>query len=221
MKEIISVEREIEAAKLSLSVRTDFNSMDAFRMFDINGKGWVNTLEVQIGLERMGVFADRQDLKCFFKRYDRDNDGRLRYSEFCDAFAPLEQEFADRFNSRKPFYIYNKYHTDDYFLLETRKDFVNCWKLHLSSENYSESLRLKLNNRPYFNVHDAFRSVDSLNSGRITLNDVRCLLLFLQIYSLLKNHGFSATELELTYLMARFDKNKNGQITYSEVSGFF
>jgi len=28
------------------------------------------------------------------KVFDKDNDGRLKYSEFCDAFLPLDNEYA-------------------------------------------------------------------------------------------------------------------------------
>jgi hypothetical protein len=36
------MERELEAAKIECAMKPDFNLMDAFRMIDLDGKGWIN-----------------------------------------------------------------------------------------------------------------------------------------------------------------------------------
>ena len=68
-------------------VTKDFNLMDAFRMFDYEGKGYVTSIELWQGLTMMEVTATTQDVLFFIKRYDRLETGRLRYSDFCDAFT--------------------------------------------------------------------------------------------------------------------------------------
>jgi len=37
IKDCVFLEREVETAKIELALRTDFNLMDAFRMFDPRG----------------------------------------------------------------------------------------------------------------------------------------------------------------------------------------
>jgi Ca2+-binding EF-hand superfamily protein len=41
-----------------------------------------------------------EELDLFFKRYDKDQDGRIRFSEFCDAFTPADAYYATLLNRR-------------------------------------------------------------------------------------------------------------------------
>lgn len=45
-REQLELEKRLERAKIDLSLRTDFNLIDAFRIFDTDGKGWVSPNEV-------------------------------------------------------------------------------------------------------------------------------------------------------------------------------
>jgi len=36
----------------------------------------------------MAIYPTRDELYLYFKRYDRDEDGLLRYSDFCKAILP-------------------------------------------------------------------------------------------------------------------------------------
>ena len=42
MRESISYERELETAKTSLVMKPDFNLFDAFRIFDVDSRGWIS-----------------------------------------------------------------------------------------------------------------------------------------------------------------------------------
>lgn len=39
LKDIVFSEREVESAKIELALKSDFNLLDAFRMFDLKGIG--------------------------------------------------------------------------------------------------------------------------------------------------------------------------------------
>ena len=41
-KDTIFLERELESAKIELTLKPDFNLLDAFRMLDVLGKGFVS-----------------------------------------------------------------------------------------------------------------------------------------------------------------------------------
>lgn len=41
----------MEKAKVDLSLRTDFNLIDAFRVFDSEGRGWISASELKEGLK--------------------------------------------------------------------------------------------------------------------------------------------------------------------------
>jgi len=42
LKEIIFMERELESAKVELSLKPDFNLLDAFKIIDVENKGYVS-----------------------------------------------------------------------------------------------------------------------------------------------------------------------------------
>jgi Ca2+-binding EF-hand superfamily protein len=87
-------------------LRTDFNLIDAFRIFDLQGKGWISASEIKEGLEVFNVFANSEDIYFFLKRYDKDEDGRLKYSEFCDAFLPTDAFHASLLAKKAPLHMY-------------------------------------------------------------------------------------------------------------------
>lgn len=55
-KSQLELERRLERAKVDLSLRTDFNLIDAFRVFDTDGKGWITASEIKEGLVHFNVF---------------------------------------------------------------------------------------------------------------------------------------------------------------------
>ena len=70
-----------------------------------------------------------------------------------------------------------------------------------------KNVRQKLNRRPLFDVYDAFKALDKNESGFITLDEFKELLL---------DHGIYTSSNELLNLMKRFDKNQDGKVSYSE-----
>lgn len=61
-KEQLELERRLERIKIDLSLRTDFNLIDAFRIFDHDSKGWITPSEIKEGLEIFNIFANENDL---------------------------------------------------------------------------------------------------------------------------------------------------------------
>ena len=49
-KDLVFLEREIESAKIEVALKSDFNLMDAFRLFDQAGRGFITQHDFTEGL---------------------------------------------------------------------------------------------------------------------------------------------------------------------------
>ena len=83
------------------------------------------------------------DIQFFMKRYDKDEDGKLRYSEFCDAFLPTDSFHASLLAKKAPLHMYHmQIQRDKVFYPETKELFIVSWKTHIQNEREAERLRL-------------------------------------------------------------------------------
>ena len=155
----------------------------------------------------LGLYPLRDDIDLFVKRYDRNDDGRLRYSEFCDAFVPKSISYSSDINSRKSYYLPNGYPKNEYFLRDTRDQYLKTLKIHFAVETSAEYLRKRLMRRPGFSASDAFTACDQDRDGYITRDEFR---------GILRDYGHYVTSDEITWLVDRYDRNQDGKISYSE-----
>jgi Ca2+-binding EF-hand superfamily protein len=190
-----------------LALQPDFNLMDAFQVLDRSAKGNVNATELHEVLADLGGYALRENVYLFHRRYDRNNDGRLLYSEFCDAFTPKSSSQALALTSRSAYYLHQGYPKNEYFTRETRDLFLRTFKVHFNVEESAELLRKRLLRRPGFSAHDAFNACDADKNGYITRDEFK---------KILREYGFYALDSELTWLVDRYDRNRDGRISYSE-----
>lgn len=181
--------------------------MDAFQMLDRNAKGWLTAPELTDSLNDSGIYVHKDDVYLFVRRYDKDSDGRLHYSDFCDAFTPKSYHHASTLNSRKAYYLHHSYPKNEFFTRDTRDLFLKTFKVHFNVEQSAELLRKRLGRRPNFNVHDAFQACDADKNGYITRDELK---------NILKEYGFYGTDEEISWLIDRYDKNHDGRISYSE-----
>jgi Ca2+-binding EF-hand superfamily protein len=207
-KEQISLEKELEEAKIRLASNSDFNLMDAFQQVDKQGRGGVSGAELVDNLSDLGMYANRDDMYLFIRRYDTNSDGKMTYSEFCNAFTPKSGHHSSLLNGRRAHYMHQSgLDRRDFFLRDTRDLFLKTWRVHLNVENTAEMLRKRLGRRPRFSAYDAFAAVDSDNNGYLTRDEFG---------DILKEYGFYATSEEISWLIDRYDKNRDGRISYSE-----
>lgn len=84
---------------------------------------------------------------------------------------------------------------------------MKAFRTHFAVEENSELLRKRLSRRPHFSVHDAFTVIDATNTGYLTTNDLQRMLV---------EHRVFATTKDLNLLFSKFDRNKDGRISYAE-----
>ena len=121
-KEQFELERRLERIKIDLSLRTDFNLIDAFRIFDQDGKGWISQEELVEGLRAYEVFISEDDIELYMQRYDKDEDHKLRYSEFCDSMLPTDSFHASLLAKKAPMHLHQLNLSRDMIFYKDTKD---------------------------------------------------------------------------------------------------
>jgi len=76
--EIIHHMHRLEDVKNELALRRDFNLFNAFAIFDIEKKGWINKSQLQKGLRKLEIFPNQDEIYLLMKRLDVDVDGQVR-----------------------------------------------------------------------------------------------------------------------------------------------
>lgn len=207
LREIISLEREIESNKTSLALKSDFNLTDAFKIFDRDYRGQVTVADLRDGLSAIGVFPTSEEVELFVTRYDGTGDRRLNFNEFANAFVTQDYYYAGMVNRRPSNYRYPLYRRDDCFLADTQIEFRNMWRVHFKTESAAELIRQRLSTKPYFNVYEAFNSCDLNDSGAVTQDEFRRII---------ESRGFYVSDQEAGQILKKFDTNKDGRVCYSE-----
>jgi Ca2+-binding EF-hand superfamily protein len=87
---------------------------------------------------------------------------------------------------------------EEYFNSETRNEIRNLFRQLIQNERATECLRVRIARRSNFALKSAFQYCDKNLDNTLTSDDIR---------SMLADHGFFATERELTSIMRKFDKD--------------
>ena len=209
LRDLIRTENDIEREKVSLALKPDFNLTDAFKIFDVNYMGSITVTDLREGLAAIGVFPTSEELDLFITRYDTTGDRRLNMREFSDSFLALDAYYAGMVERRGSNHRYPLYRRDDCFMPDTQLEFRAVWRTHFRSEVAAETIRQRLQRMPYFNVYEAFNSLDMNDSGQISREEFKRLI---------QSRGFYVSEKEATEIVEKMDKNKNGRVSFAEVS---
>ena len=212
LRNMIQGENDIEREKINCALKPDFNMVDAFNIFDSNRNGVISSFELREGLAAIGVFPTHDEIDLFIKRYDTSGDRRLNMREFSDAFLALDASYAGMAERRGSNYRYPVYRRDDCFLPATACAFKDAWRTHFRAENTAETTRQSLQRNPYFNPYEAFNSIDANGNGTLTNDEFRRMI---------QSRGFYVSDKEATEIVEKMDKNKDGRVTFSEVSNTF
>lgn len=209
LREIITLERELETSKVALTNKPDMNLHDAFRIFDVDYRGSITAADIREGLSAIGVFPTSDEVDLFLKRYDDNKDGRLNFNEFSDAFLSNDSYYSHMLNRRPSNHRHPCYRRDDCFYSDTQVEFRNMWRVHFKVEVAAEAVRQRLQRNPHFNVYEAFNSLDLNDDGTVRADEIKRII---------ESRGFYVSFKEAQTVMEKFDKNKDGRVNYNEVS---
>ncbi len=206
LRKLMVAESQIEDAKVNLALKPDFNCEDAFRIFELNGRGFLDECDLKCGLNLIGIFPTDHEIRLLMKRFDLQKQGVLNYADFFDMLVPFEKEYRTLVENRCP----NSCcpcRCPDIFCFSTLCALKNVFNLILSRENDINNNR-KLFGTLRLKLRDIFSLLDYPHRGYFSNND---LIVYLQ-----KNGIFSSNK-DADLLFIRLDKNRNGNVDYFEV----
>ena len=208
MSEAVHLDKNLERAKIEAVNCADFNSYDAFRVFDIDNLGTITPLDLQHGLADIGVHVTIDDVHLFFEQYDKNRDGRLDERELAAALTPDDPYYASilarRPSTHRRINIYRK---DDVFAYPTTYAFKNLLRTMISTEGAAEATRQSLQRNPYFDPSVAYKMVDLNANGLVSKDEIRYMM---------ESKGHFISDQEARQLARKMDRNRDGVITYSE-----
>ena len=175
-------------------------------MFDVNDMGYISEISFEDCLYELAIRPTKEEISLLFKHYSSLGNYRLTFSDFSKLFTPTEPEYHRMITNRVPYNV-PRSEKRRVFCGDTLFRLTKTLRLHIETENVAESLRHRLARRPSFSMHEAFQAVDKDRNGYITYDEFRLLL---------DQHGIFATVQDVESLLDRYDKNKDGRVSYSE-----
>ena len=206
LKQAMIHESKIEQLKINLSLRSDFNWEQVFRIFELEGRGFLSKEDLIIGFNKFGIYPKDSDISLILKRYDLKKEGFISYPNFFDLIVPFSKYHRIMVDKRK-INEENVLFSPNDFSRETldciRNLFVSIFNgefiLNKMKESFT-SLKIKFN--------DIFQLMDPIESGYLGEKE---LAIFLQKNGIFNN----SNDCDLVFL--RLNKARNGKIDFQEI----
>ena len=126
LKEIINIDRDIESIKQMLSLKTDFNLEDCFRLFDVRDHSSLNLRAVEETFTFFQIYPRREELQMLMLHFDKDADGELNWNEFSKIFLPRDKNYSSLLSKRQSMFIgCTNFSRSTCFLGETLREFIS------------------------------------------------------------------------------------------------
>ena len=207
LKEAMMHESKIEKLKIDLSLRSDFNWEEVFRIFELEGRGFLSKEDLILGFNKFGIYPKDLDISLLLKRYDLKKEGFISYPDFFDLIVPFSKYHRMMVDKRK-INTENVLNNPNEFSRETldciRSLFVAIFNgefiLNKLKESYT-SLKIKFN--------DIFKLLDPNGTGFFGEKE---LAIFLQKNGIFNN----SNDCDLIFL--RLNKLRNGKIDFEEMT---
>lgn len=119
------LEKEYEVMKINLSLREDFNLIDAFAILDVRAKSALTRAELRNALVDLKVYLKEEDIDLIFHQFSSDGDV-ISYRDFSDAFLPNDQHYLKKLIAKR--LTYSQKECTRIFSDQTTKMFAAMWE---------------------------------------------------------------------------------------------
>ncbi len=207
LKKLMTVESEIEKIKIELSLNPDFNCEDVFRIFELDGRGFLDQDDLKYGLNLLNIYPTKNEIRLLIKRFDLQKQGCINFADFFDIIVPFEKDYRTTVEQRLPRSCC-PCRCIDVFSLGTINTLKKLFNFIIKAESEINNLRRTLGSLR-IKLRDVFGVLDFANRGFFNNSD---LVLYAQ-----KENINTGDEKDMDLLFIRLDKNRNGKIDYREV----
>ena len=208
LREAMLQESKIEQIKIQLSLRSDFNCEKIFRLFQLEGIGFLSKNDLILGFHKFDIYPNDLDINLLLKRYDLKKQGIINYTNFFELIVP-----------------FSKYHR---IMIEKRN--INSEKENILTKNNELSLetinRIKKLFVEIFNGEFILnRMKETFTNLKIKFSDIFKLMdpkgegYFgeKELYNFLQKNGIFTSNNDCDLLFLRLDKLRNGKIDFKEM----
>ena len=203
---LMEVESRIEDMKIDLARREDFNFEDLFRMFEVDGKGYIEPDDLKEGLKLLGLNPSNNDIKLLMKRFDLNQQGLLSYTDFFDMVITFEKRLRNTVQVRPPNSCCSC-KSPDVFECDTLIGIKNLFKFIIQCETEINNRRKNFDSlRSKYS--DVVQFLDYSRRGIINRSD-------LKLYLTQFNKFTNSKECDLLFI--RLDKTRSGEVGIDEI----
>ena len=203
---LMEVESQIEDLKIELARRDDFNFEDIFRIFEVDGKGYIEPEDLKQGLKLLGLDPSDFDIRLLIKRFDLNKQGLLSYTDFFDMVVSFEKKMRNSVQIRPP----NSCcpcKSPDVFECDTLIAIKNLFKYIIECEKNINQMRMNFDSlRSKYS--DVVQFLDVSRRGVINRSD-------LKLYLTQFNKFTTSKECDLLFIT--LDKTRSGEVGINEI----
>ena len=210
MKKLMAVESQVEDAKISLAMNSDFNCEDAFKLFESNDKEYLDINDIKEGLNLIGLNPTEKQLNLLMKRFDLLKNGYISYADFFDMIVPFEKNQRQTVENRAPKSNCPS-RSPSIFKEKTISDLKKLFELLIKTEEDINNERKTLGTLR-LKLKEIFALLDKEGKGYFEIEEM--IVYF-------TNNGLLDNNKDADLLFIRLDKKRNGKIDYPEVEDEF
>lgn len=205
LKQIMLAESRLELTKINLALRSDFNVEDTFRIFELNGRGYLTEEDLQFGLNSFNIQSSSFEIQCLLKHYDLLNKGSLNYADFFDMLVPYEKTYRAMVEHRPPLSCCTS-RSSGVFLHTTHLILKQLFTLLIEYESKFNAVKsdfIGVRSK----LRQLYKEIDVSGKGKVSEDDITNYLQKVGIFTSIK---------DCNLLFIRLDRNRDGVIDYSE-----
>ncbi len=203
---VMDAEGRIERSKIDLALRADFNVEDAFRIFELDGRGFLTEDDLKYGLNLLEIYPTNLEIRLLMKRFDLQKQGMITFQDFFDIVTPFEKDYRNMVESRPPNSCCSC-RCPDIFQFTTRVYLKNLFSSLIDYENKFNMVRSGFTSLR-FKLPKVFRELDKFGLGYFTSEDLSNYLR--------ANFAFTTAK-DSDLMFIRLDRNRNGKVEQYEV----